>query len=134
LAVAAVCAKLGIRCRIYRGEFDIIRQRPNVFWMELFGAEVVPVKSGSKTLKDAVNEALRDWAFSFSHTHYLLGSTLGHSPFPDMVREFQSVIGKEVMQWIKEEKVEPEVLIACVVGGSNAIGFFILFLNQIHPF
>jgi len=133
VAVAAVCARLGLQCRIYMGEVDIIRQRPNVFWMEMFGAEVVEVKSGSRTLKDAVNEALRDWASSFEDTHYLLGSALGPSPFPDMVREFQSVIGKEVNQWIQEEKIEPAALIACVGGGSNAIGFFYPFLDLDSP-
>jgi tryptophan synthase beta chain len=88
LATAAVCAKLGLECRVYMGQVDIIRQHPNVFWMEQFGAEVVPVKTGSQTLKDAINEALRDWASSFENTHYLIGSALGPSPYPDMAREF----------------------------------------------
>ncbi len=133
VAVAAVCARLGFKCRIYMGEVDIKRQRPNLFWMELFGAEVVPVKSGSKTLKDAVNEALRDWASSFSDTHYLLGSSLGPSPYPDMVREFQSVIGKEVEDDMKSRNLNVEALIACVGGGSNSIGFFYPFLEKEKP-
>ena len=89
LATAAMCAKLGLPCRVYMGEVDMRRQKPNVFWMELFGAEVVQVDSGSRTLKDAVNEALRDWAGSFADTHYLIGSALGPSPYPAMVREFR---------------------------------------------
>ena len=133
VAVAAVCARLGFKCRIYMGEVDIKRQRPNLFWMELYGAEVVPVKSGSKTLKDAVNEALRDWASSFSDTHYLLGSSLGPSPYPDMVREFQSVIGKEVEDDMKSRNLNVEALIACVGGGSNSIGFFYPFLEKEKP-
>ena len=124
LASAAVCAKLGLPCTVYMGEIDIDRQRPNVFWMELFGARVEPVRSGSKTLKDAVNEALRDWSASFSDTHYLIGSALGPSPYPDMVRGFQSVIGEETVEQLAERGIEPTVLVACVGGGSNAIGFF----------
>jgi tryptophan synthase beta chain len=133
VATAAVCAKLGLDCRVYMGEVDIQRQRPNVFYMELFGAEVHPVKSGARTLKDAVNEALRDWAGSFPDTHYLLGSALGPSPYPDMVREFQSVIGKETGKQCADQGLEPDVLIACVGGGSNAIGFFSPFLNASRP-
>jgi tryptophan synthase beta chain len=133
LATAAACAKLGIQCRVYMGETDMRRQRPNVFWMELFGAEVVPVKGGSATLKDAINEALRDWAASFETTHYLLGSALGPSPYPDMVREFQSVIGKETETEIARQGLSVEALIACVGGGSNAIGFFYPFINKNHP-
>mgnify|MGYP005835542993 CR=1 FL=1 len=133
LATAAACAKLGIKCRVYMGEKDIRRQRPNVFWMELFGAEVVPVKRGSATLKDAINEALRDWAESFETTHYLLGSALGPSPYPDMVREFQSVIGKETEAEILRLGLSVGALIACVGGGSNAIGFFYPFINEKHP-
>jgi tryptophan synthase beta chain len=132
-ATAAVCAKLGLNCRIYMGEKDIQRQRPNVFWMELFGAEVVPVRGGSATLKDAVNEALRDWAASFDTTHYLLGSALGPSPFPDMVREFQSIIGREVESEIRKRKLDVDALIACVGGGSNAIGFFYPHLEKKTP-
>lgn len=124
VATAAVCARLGLECHVYMGEVDIRRQRPNVFLMELYGAEVIPVSSGSRTLKDAVNEALRDWAAHGEDTHYLLGSALGPSPYPDMVREFQSVIGREVQERLKEEKIKPDALVACVGGGSNAMGFF----------
>jgi tryptophan synthase beta chain len=133
VATAAVCAKFGLSCRVYMGELDMRRQRPNVFWMELYGAEVVPVKTGSRTLKDAVNEALRDWAGSFPDTHYLLGSALGPSPFPDMVREFQSVVGRETKRQIEEEGLDPAALVACVGGGSNAIGFFEPFLGTAEP-
>jgi tryptophan synthase beta chain len=132
-ATAAVCAKLGLECRVYMGEVDMRRQRPNVFWMERFGAEVVPVRGGSGTLKDAVNEALRDWASSFRDTHYLLGSALGPSPYPDMVRDFQSVIGREVDRQIRERELQVEALVACVGGGSNAIGFFAPFLERPLP-
>ena len=133
LATAAACAKLGFDCRVYMGEVDVRRQRPNVFWMELFGAEVVPVEGSSGTLKDAVNEALRDWASSFQDTHYLLGSALGPSPYPDMVREFQSVIGCETALQMAEQELEVEALIACVGGGSNSIGFFYPFLEKSRP-
>jgi tryptophan synthase beta chain len=132
-ASAAMCAKLGLQCRVYMGEVDMARQRPNVFWMELFGAEVTPVKSGSQTLKDAVNEALRDWAGSFETTHYLLGSALGPSPYPDMVREFQSVIGREVEEEVKKQGLDLAALIACVGGGSNSIGFFYPYLEKTAP-
>lgn len=137
VASAAVSAKMGLPCTVYMGEVDIARQRPNVFWMELFGATVQPVKSGSRTLKDAVNEALRDWAATFDQTHYLLGSALGPSPYPDMVREFQSVIGKETRAQIAEQiaaaGLHVEALVACVGGGSNAIGFFAPFLETGSP-
>ncbi len=133
VATAAVCAKLGLDCVVYMGEVDIDRQRPNVFWMELFGAEVIPVKSGSRTLKDAVNEALRDWASSFGETHYLLGSALGPSPYPDMVREFQSVIGRETQAQLAETGAAVEAFVACVGGGSNSIGFFGPFIDQDEP-
>jgi tryptophan synthase beta chain len=132
-ATAAVCAKLGFDCVVYMGEVDMDRQRPNVFWMQRFGAEVVPVTSGSKTLKDAVNEALRDWASSYHDTHYLLGSALGPSPFPDMVREFQSVIGKEVDEQVNERGLVVEALVACVGGGSNSIGFFAPYIEAHSP-
>lgn len=130
LATAAVCAKLGLDCTIYMGEVDIARQRPNVYCMELYGARVVPVTSGSRTLKDAVNEALRDWAGSFADTHYLLGSALGPAPFPDIVREFQSVIGREIKEQTSSRNLKPDVLVACVGGGSNAIGMFAPFLED----
>lgn len=132
-ATAAVCAKLGLECTVYMGEVDIARQRPNVFWMEMFGARVVPVSSGSKTLKDAVNEALRDWAATFESTHYLIGSALGPSPYPDMVREFQAVTGRETKSQLEELGVVPEALVACVGGGSNSIGFFEPFLEVREP-
>jgi len=133
VATAAVCAKLGLRCRIYMGEVDMARQRPNVFSMELFGAEVVPVTTGSRTLKDAVNEAMRDWATSSADTHYLLGSALGPSPFPDMVREFQSVIGREIEKQCADKGISPDVLVACVGGGSNSIGMFAPFIDRPSP-
>ncbi len=133
LATAAVCAKLGLDCTVYMGEVDIARQRPNVFMMELFGTRVVPVTSGARTLKDAVNEALRDWAERCDDTHYIIGSALGPSPYPDMVREFQSVIGREVASQLAERSVTPDVLVACVGGGSNAIGFFAPYLEAESP-
>lgn len=133
VAVACVCAKLGLHCTIFMGEVDIKRQMPNVFLMKMFGACVVPVDSGSKTLKDAVNEALRQWAKDPLTTHYLLGSALGPSPFPDMVREFQSVIGKETKLQLEEKGADVEALIACVGGGSNAIGFFYPFIDEKRP-
>jgi tryptophan synthase beta chain len=101
--------------------------------MELYGAKVVPVSGGQATLKDAVNEALRDWAGSFKDTHYLLGSALGPSPYPDMVREFQSVIGREVQKEIEQQKLDVEALVACVGGGSNAIGFFHPYIDAESP-
>jgi tryptophan synthase beta chain len=133
VAVAAACAKLGLHCRVYMGDVDMARQRPNVFWMKLFGAEVVAVHSGSRTLKDAINEALRDWASSFETTHYLIGSALGPSPYPDMVRELQSVIGRETEEEMRRRNLDVEALIACVGGGSNAIGFFAPFLDRSEP-
>lgn len=133
VAAAAVCARLGMSCRVYMGECDMRRQRPNVFWMERYGAEVVPVKTGSATLKDAVNEALRDWAASFSDTHYLLGSALGPSPYPAMVHQFQAVIGLELEGQMREKGIDCAALVACVGGGSNAIGFFSPFLSKSAP-
>ena len=133
LATAAICAKLGLECTVYMGEVDINRQRPNVYLMEMFGATVVPVASGSRTLKDAVNEALRDWAGSYDTTHYIIGSALGPSPYPDMVREFQSVIGQEVVRQLSEREVTPTAMVACVGGGSNAIGFFAPYLKREAP-
>ena len=133
VATAAVAAKLGLECRVYMGEVDVRRQRPNVFWMELFGAEVVPVGSGSRTLKDAINEALRDWSDTFDRTHYVIGSVMGPSPYPDMVREFQSVVGREVADQCRQLGVQPAALIACVGGGSNALGFFAPHLEASAP-
>jgi len=131
LATAAACARLGLECIVYMGEVDVRRQKPNVYWMEMFGAKVVPVGSGTKTLKDAVNEALRDWAATFGETFYVLGSALGPAPYPAMVREFQSVIGREVKEQIDMNKVD--AMVACVGGGSNAIGFFEPFLETKTP-
>ncbi len=137
VATAAVCAKMGLECTVYMGEVDIARQRPNVFWMELFGAKVAPVTGGQRTLKDAVNEALRDWAGSFANTHYLIGSALGPSPYPDMVREFQAVVGREtqaqIASMIDPLGLKTTALVACVGGGSNAIGFFAPFLKAATP-
>ncbi len=130
VATASACARLGLECVIYMGTEDMRRQRPNVYWMELFGAEVRGVDSGSCTLKDAVNEAFRDWTASYSNTHYLLGSALGPSPYPDMVREFQSVIGTEVTE---QADFKIDAMVACVGGGSNAIGFFSPFLEKDEP-
>jgi tryptophan synthase beta chain len=131
VATATVCAKMGIPCAVYMGSEDIRRQRTNVFRMRLLGAEVVPVRSGSKTLKDAMNEALRDWVTNVRTTHYLIGSTAGPHPYPMMVRDFQSVIGKEcIRQFQKIENGLPSAVVACVGGGSNAMGIFTPFLGQ----
>ena len=132
-ATAAVCAKLGFECTVYMGEVDVARQRPNVFWMELFGADVVPVAAGSRTLKDAVNEALRDWASSYEDTHYLIGSALGPSPYPTMVHQFQSVVGEEVVSRLADLDCDPDLLVACVGGGSNALGFFAPYIEASAP-
>jgi len=129
VATALAGALFGLETRIYMGAIDVERQRANVFRMELMGAEVVPVESGSRTLKDAINEALRDWAASFADTHYLLGTAAGPHPFPLMVREFQRVIGREARaQLLAAEGRLPDVCIAAVGGGSNAIGLFADFL------
>lgn len=131
IATACVCARLGLECEIYMGEIDTERQRPNVFWMEMFGAKVIPVKSGTRTLTDAVDEAFKVWSTRTEDTYYLIGSALGPCPYPDMVREFQSIIGKEAKkQFLERNKVLPDVLIACVGGGSNSIGFFSEFLED----
>ena len=128
VATAIAGAVLGLPVEVYMGEVDIERQHPNVFRMELMGAKVIPVSSGTRTLKDAVNEALRDWAASVGETHYLLGSVVGPHPFPLMVRTFQSVIGREARTQILEKEGRlPDAVLACVGGGSNAIGIF-------HPF
>jgi len=125
VASATVAALFGLECHVYMGAVDIARQRPNVFRMELLGADVVPVESGSCTLKDAINEAIRDWVTNVRDTFYLLGSALGPHPYPAMVRDFQSVIGNEARQQILELAGRlPDVCIACVGGGSNAIGLF----------
>ncbi|HEY4503361.1 MAG TPA: tryptophan synthase subunit beta [Candidatus Paceibacterota bacterium] len=131
VATAAVCAKLGLACTIYMGEVDVKRQQPNVLRMRLLGAKVVSVSTGSKTLKDAINEAIREWISSAETTHYMLGSVLGPHPYPTIVRDFQKVIGKESRnQILKIEGKLPDYLIACVGGGSNSIGLFHKFLND----
>ncbi|MBI2847428.1 MAG: tryptophan synthase subunit beta [Chloroflexi bacterium] len=129
VAVATVCAMFGLECVIYMGEEDTKRQAVNVFRMKLLGAEVRPVKSGSRTLKDAINEAMRDWVTNVSSTYYLLGSVVGPHPYPVMVRDFQSVIGEEAREQILEAEGRlPDYAVACVGGGSNAIGLFYPFL------
>ncbi|MFA6937702.1 MAG: tryptophan synthase subunit beta [Treponema sp.] len=133
LATAAACAKLGLDCTVYMGEVDVRRQQPNVAAMEMYGAKVHAVTSGSRTLKDAVNEAMRDWAANFENTHYVLGSALGPSPFPDMVRTFQSIIGDEVKKQCEERNIDIGAMVACVGGGSNSIGFFSPFIDQKSP-
>jgi tryptophan synthase beta chain len=131
VATATVCALFDLPCVIYMGETDIERQAPNVFRMKLLGAEVVPVKSGSRTLKDALNEALRDWVANVETTYYLIGTVAGPHPYPAMVRDFQSVIGNEVREQIIEAEGRlPDTLVACVGGGSNAMGLFHPFLDQ----
>jgi tryptophan synthase beta chain len=131
VATATVCALLGLECDVYMGEEDIRRQELNVFRMQLLGARVVPVSSGSKTLKDAINEAMRDWVTNVRTTYYMLGSVLGPHPYPAMVRDFQSVIGREARaQIIEAEGRLPDVLIACVGGGSNAMGLFHTFVPE----
>ena len=133
LATAAACAKLGLDCTVYMGEVDVRRQQPNVASMELYGAKVRAVTSGSRTLKDAVNEAMRDWAAHPNDTHYVLGSALGPAPFPDIVREFQSVIGKEIQKQCAERNIKPTAIIACCGGGSNSIGCFAPFIDKKEP-
>ena len=125
VASATACAMLGLECHVYMGSVDIARQRPNVFRMRLMGANVISVESGTKTLKDAINEAIRDWVTNVQDTFYLLGSALGPHPYPMMVRDFQSVIGREARAQIVDQAGRlPDVCIACVGGGSNAIGLF----------
>jgi len=129
VATATVAALLGIECVVYMGEEDMARQAPNVFRMRLLGAEVVPVASGAKTLKDAINEAMRDWVTNVANTHYLMGSVLGPHPYPMMVRDFQRVIGQETRQQALAALGRlPDMLVACVGGGSNSIGLFYDFL------
>jgi len=131
VATATACAYLNLKCTVYMGAVDAKRQAPNVMKMQLLGAEVKIVENGTQTLKDAVNEALRDWAENFSHTHYCLGSALGPHPFPSMVAYFQSVIGREAKQQILKECGHlPKAIIACVGGGSNAIGIFSSFIEN----
>ncbi|MGC1379344.1 MAG: tryptophan synthase subunit beta [Anaerolineales bacterium] len=131
VATATVAALLGLECVVYMGSVDMARQEPNVFRMKLLGAEVHPVDTGTKTLKDAINEAIRDWVTNVRDTHYLLGSALGPHPYPTMVREFQSVIGREARaQMLAEVGRLPDTCIACVGGGSNSIGLFHAFIDD----
>lgn len=131
VATALICALLGLKCRIYMGEKDMQRQQQNVFRMELFGAKVISVTTGSKTLKDACNEALRDWVGSYKNSHYLLGTAAGPHPFPMIVKHFQKVISEEIKQQILNiEKRLPDAVIACIGGGSNAIGAFANFIHE----
>ena len=131
VATATVCAKFGLECIVYMGSKDVERQKLNVFRMKLMGAEVIPVESGSKTLKDATNEAIRDWVTNVETTHYIIGSVVGPHPYPMLVRDFQSIIGNETKEQIlsKEGRL-PNHIIACVGGGSNAIGIFYPFIND----
>jgi len=131
VATATMAAKFGFRCTIYMGEVDVNRQRPNVFWMERLGAEVVPVREGTRILKDAINEAFRDWVTNMDTTHYVLGTACGPHPFPEMVSYFQSIIGKEAREQILEcEGRLPKRVYACVGGGSNALGVFRAFMDD----
>ncbi len=131
VATATVCARFGLPCVVYMGAVDVERQKPNVFRMNLLGARVEPVTSGSSTLKDAMNEALRDWVTNVDDTYYLIGSAAGPHPYPEMVREFQAVMGREARAQILEAEGRlPDAVVACVGGGSNAIGTFHPFLND----
>ncbi len=128
VATATVCARFGLKCVVFMGETDVERQKPNVFRMKLLGAEIVPVSSGTGTLKDAMNEALRDWVTNVHDTFYCIGTAAGPHPYPELVRDFQSVIGKEARAQILEREGRlPDAVMACIGGGSNAIGLF-------HPF
>ncbi len=131
VATATAAARLGLECTVYMGEVDTVRQSLNVFRMELLGATVVPVTAGSRTLKDAVNEAMREWVACVDDTHYCLGSVMGPHPFPWMVREFQSIIGREALGQMRDLGVDPpDLVVACVGGGSNAAGIFAGFANS----
>jgi len=131
VATATACARFGLPCVVYMGEEDIRRQAPNVFSMKLLGAEVRPVTSGSRTLRDAINEAMRDWMASVETTHYILGSVVGPHPFPRIVRDFQSVIGRESIEQCNAQLGRlPDLVVACVGGGSNAAGMFYPFVDH----
>src|SRR5258705_12197460 len=131
VATATVCARFGLECVVFMGEEDMRRQRLNVYRMELMGAKVVPVTSGPRTLKDATNEALRDWVTNVTTTHYIIGSVVGPDPFPRLVRDFQSVIGREARaQMLEQVGRLPSIVVACVGGGSNAMGIFTAFLED----
>ncbi|MEZ5999710.1 tryptophan synthase subunit beta [Hyphomonas sp.] len=128
VATATICARFGLECVVFMGETDVERQKPNVFRMRLLGAKIVPVSSGTGTLKDAMNEALRDWVTNVDNTFYCIGTVAGPHPYPELVRDFQSIIGKEAREQILEREGRlPDVVMACIGGGSNAIGLF-------HPF
>ena len=128
VATATVCARFGLPCVVFMGKTDVERQKPNVFRMKLLGAEIVPVESGTGTLKDAMNEALRDWVTNVDTTFYIIGTAAGPHPYPELVRDFQSIIGREAREQIMEmEGRLPDAVMACIGGGSNAIGLF-------HPF
>ena len=132
VATATVCARFGLKCVVYMGASDIERQKPNVFRMKLLGAEIIPVTSGAGTLKDAMNEALRDWVTNVHDTFYIIGTAAGPHPYPAMVRDFQSIIGIEAKEQILEQEGRlPDSLFACIGGGSNAIGLFYPFLNDL---
>ena len=131
VATATVAALLDLECQVYMGAKDIERQKLNAFRMEILGAEVIPVYSGSQTLKDAINEAMRDWVRNLDTTHYVIGSVVGPHPYPQMVRDFQSIIGKETKQQIMEKEGRlPDYALACVGGGSNAMGMFYEFVPE----
>src|ERR1700760_1871536 len=133
VATATVCALFGMECVVYMGEEDMRRQELNVYRMRMLGAEVRGVEAGSRTLKDAINEAMRDWVINVRTTHYLLGSVLGAHPYPTMVRDFHRVIGQEIKQQILEKEASlPTAVLACVGGGSNAIGAFYDFIDEPH--
>lgn len=131
VATATVCAKFGMECVIYMGAEDVRRQALNVFRIRMLGGKVIPVESGSKTLKDAINEAMRDWVANVHNTHYLVGSAIGPHPFPTIVRDFQRVIGREIKENFQKIKGRlPDAIVACVGGGSNAIGTFFDFIED----
>jgi len=131
VATATVCARFGMECTIYMGAEDVRRQALNVFRIRMLGAKVIPVELGSRTLKDAINEAFRDWVTNLDTTHYLVGSAIGPHPFPTLVRDFQRVIGKEIkIQMLEARGKLPDVVVACVGGGSNAIGTFYDFIEE----
>lgn len=133
VATATACALLGMECQVYMGAVDVERQKLNVYRMQILGTEVIPVKSGTQTLKDAINEAMRDWVQNVDHTHYVIGSVVGPDPYPRIVRDFQSIIGGEARQQILEaENRLPDKVIACVGGGSNAMGIFQGFRNDLQ--
>jgi len=131
VATATMAARFGLKCKVYMGEVDVKRQRPNVFWMERLGAEVIPVKEGTRILKEAINEAVRDWVTNMDTTHYVLGTACGPHPFPEMVSYFQSIIGEEAKRQVLEAEGRlPKRVFACVGGGSNALGVFSGFLDD----